>query len=123
MLRYVIGILLLAALGYGLMEAWPLIRGPALTLDSPIESGVFPGGIVRVGGEVRRAARLTINGQATLYDQQGSFSSVFAFPRGGSILTVAVTDRFGRTVTATRSIYVPTSAPASSPILDIGVND
>lgn len=107
MTRYLIGAILTLILGYGLLEAWPLIAGPSLSIDSPAEQASFPGGIVEVKGNAARAALLTLNGALVLHDQNGDFSSTLAFPTGGSILTFVATDRFGRTVRATRSVFVP----------------
>ncbi|MBI4088628.1 hypothetical protein HY415_00875 [Candidatus Kaiserbacteria bacterium] len=107
MIKYLIVAALFVAVAYGSVEAWPLIAGPALTIDSPADNATFLNGIVSVGGRVTRAAQLTLNGTAVLHDQNGAFSSTLTLPRGGSILTFVATDRFGRTVTATRSIFVP----------------
>ncbi len=107
MTRYFIGTVLLVLFGYGCMEAWPLLAGPTLAIASPADNASFPGGIVSIQGVVTRAATLTLDGMPLLHDQSGAFSSTLTFPSGGSILTFAVTDRFGRTITATRSIFVP----------------
>ena len=56
-------------------------------------------------GDVEQALAEAKNGAPILRDQDGVFSSTLTFPRGGSILTFVVTDRFGRTVTANRPIY------------------
>ncbi len=93
--------------GYGLMEALPLIEGPALSITSPVNDASFPSGIVTVSGKAQRAVVLTLDGAPLIHDQNGSFSSIRTFPRGGSILTFVATDRFGRTVTKTRAIFVP----------------
>lgn len=107
MTRHLIAFVLLILIGYGLIEAWPLLIGPSLSIRSPIENAPYPSGMVNVQGKVVRATALALNGMPLLYDQNGIFSSTLTFPRGGSILTFVVTDRFGRTVTATRSIFVP----------------
>ncbi len=107
MTRYFIGAVLLILLGYGLVEAWPLIAGPKLVISSPINNASFPGGIVNVQGTAARAALLTLDGEPLLHDQNGNFSSTLTFPEGGSILTFSATDRFGRHVTETRTIFVP----------------
>ena len=107
MTRYLIALVLLVLIGYGLIEAWPLLAGPSLSILSPAQNAPYPGGIVNIRGTAGRAASLTLNGTSVLHDQNGDFSSTLTFPRGGSILTFVVTDRFGRTVTATRSIFVP----------------
>jgi len=107
MVRYLIGAILVLLAGYGSIEAWPLLWGPALSIASPADNASFPDGIVEVSGRAARSALLTLNGASLLHDQSGTFSSTLTFPRGGSILTFAATDRFGRTVTATRTVFVP----------------
>lgn len=107
MTRYLIGTVLFLLIGYGLIEAWPLLRGPVLSIASPVENASIPGGIVTVQGNAARATLLLIDGAPVLHDQKGDFSSTLTFPRGGSILTFVATDRFGRTVTQTRHIFVP----------------
>lgn len=109
MTRYLIGFVLLALVGYGTVEGWPLIAGPAISIDSPADYAPYPSGIVVVRGNVARASTLTLDGALLLHDQDGDFSSTLSFPRGGSILTFVATDRFGRSVTATRTIFVPTT--------------
>jgi hypothetical protein len=107
MTRYLLSAVLTILIGYGLIEAWPLLAGPALSIVSPTDNAPFPSGIVSIRGSAPRAAQLSLNGAPVLHDQGGGFSSTLTFPRGGSILTFVATDRFGRTVTATRSIFVP----------------
>lgn len=107
MTRYLIALVLFVLIGYGLIEAWPLLVGPSLSILSPAQNAPYPGGIVSIQGTAARAASLTLNGTPILHDQNGGFSSTLTFPRGGSILTFVVTDRFGRTVTETRTIFVP----------------
>jgi len=107
MVRALIALVLLILLGYGLVEAWPLIQGPALSIQSPTDQASFPGGIVTIRGTASRIAMLTLDGATMLHDVDGTFSSVLTFPRGASILTFVATDRFGRHITTTRSIFVP----------------
>jgi uncharacterized protein YfaP (DUF2135 family) len=107
MTRYLLAFVLFALVGYGLIEAWPLLAGPSLTVDAPKENATFGGGIVRIDGNAKRAAHLTLNGAEMLHEKDGAFSTALTFPRGASILTLVATDRFGRRVTTTRSIFVP----------------
>lgn len=122
MTKYLLAAVLLILGGYGLIEAWPLVAGPSLAIVSPSDAASFPGGIVEIIGKAPRAAQLTLNGAPLLRDQDGNFSSILTFPRGGSILTFVAADRFGRTVTATRSIFVPADASVSPLTSDVGVN-
>ena len=107
MLRYLIAAVLIALLSYGLIEAWPLIEGPSLSITSPVDNASFPGGIVTISGKASRIAKLTLDGAGLLHDQQGNFSAVLTFPHGSSILTFVATDRFGRSTRVTRSLFVP----------------
>lgn len=107
MTRTLIAVVLFIIIGYGLTEAWPLITGPGLSVESPRDNTSFPGGIVSVQGHAARIALLTLDGAPVLHDEQGSFATTLTFPHGGSILTFVATDRFGRHVTTTRSIFVP----------------
>ncbi|MFA6278810.1 MAG: hypothetical protein WCS97_03400 [Candidatus Paceibacterota bacterium] len=107
MTRYLILVVLVILVVYGLVEALPVIVGPNLSIASPSNDGAFPNGIVTVSGKAARAAVLTLNGAAILHQEDGSFSSVLTLPRGGSILTFVATDRFGKRVTATRDVFVP----------------
>jgi hypothetical protein len=107
MTRY-LTIAILCILGlYGIVEARPLIAGPTLSITSPSDNAPFPNGIVSASGKAERTAVLTMNGNTILHEEDGSFSSVLTLPRGGSILKFVATDRFGRKVTATRSVFVP----------------
>jgi len=107
MTRSLIAVALFVLASYGFMEAWPLIAGPALSIESPQDGTPFPGGIVTVKGTASRIAMLTLDGAPLLREENGSFGATLTFPRGGSILTFIATDRFGRRITTTRSIFVP----------------
>ena len=99
----VIGVLAL----YGLFEAYPLLRGPTITLATPLDGETIPNGVVTIQGTVARTTALTLNGAPLLPDEKGAFSSTLAYPKGTSILTLAARDRFGRVITTTRTIYIP----------------
>jgi len=107
MTKYLIGAVFFVLISYGLIEAWPLLAGPSLFIASPTNNAPFPSGIVNVRGKTERTSTIMLNGAVMFHDQNGDFSSTLTFPSGGSILTFTATDRFGRTVTVTRSILVP----------------
>lgn len=109
MTRTLIGIVLALLVVYGITEGWPLLNGPRLSITSPTNDASYPTGTVTISGKVANATALTLDGAPVIPDANGSFSSTFAFPKGGSILTMTATDRFGRTITKTREIYIPQS--------------
>lgn len=107
MVRQVTVGLILIMVAYGLLEAWPLIRGPVLVITEPIDHSAPASNTLTISGSVKRTAVLTLNSSPLLYDQNGSFSSTLTFPSGGSILTFVATDRFGRSVTRRQTIFIP----------------
>ncbi len=107
MVRYLLATLVIVLLGYGAVEAYPILAGPSLTLTAPAPFVTATSGLITVTGRAYRAVALTLDGAPVLPDQDGSFSSSLALPSGGSILTLTATDRFGRTITRTREVYVP----------------
>ncbi|MBY0110983.1 hypothetical protein K2Y00_03220 [Patescibacteria group bacterium] len=106
MIRAVIAVVLLLLLAYGIKEAYPLLAGPDIRIDSPTERQTVPSGEVLVAGVASRTETLYLNGGPLLIDQDGNFSTSLTLPQGGAILSLTATDRFGRTRTMTRTIYI-----------------
>jgi hypothetical protein len=106
MLRLAIAAVLAAVLAYGFFEARPLLLGPRITLDSPVEGYSSPDGTVTVSGTAYRSNALTLDGAPLLMDESGRFSAVLTLPSGGAILSLTATDRFGRTRTVERDVVV-----------------
>jgi|SRR3989344_1581893 len=105
--KALIGLVLAAIVIYGLIEARPLLLGPSLSISSPSDGESVPNGILLVSGRVLRANALTLNGVSVLPDEKGGFSSTLTFSHGTSILEFMAKDRFGRSITRIRTIYVP----------------
>lgn len=106
MTKYFIAVALTVLVVYGLIKAWPLLAGPSISVISPVDNASYENGIVVVSGRAIRAAEFSIDGMPVLREKDGSFSSTLSFPRGNSTLTFVATDRFGKTRTATRAIFV-----------------
>ena len=107
MLRLAITLTLVLLLGYGAFKAAPLLSGPHLALESPVDGQSFPGGFVQVSGVASRTEDLTLNGTPLLIDESGHFTTSLVLPHGGAILSLTATDRFGKTERASRTILVP----------------
>lgn len=105
--RGFIGIVLLLLLGYGLLEARHLISGPSITLAVPSDYTTFPGGFITVSGTVDNTENLSLNGGPLPIDEEGYFEKTVVYASGGGILSLTATDRFGRSVTERRTIFVP----------------
>jgi len=106
-MKYLTVVILCAVVLYGLVEAWPLLRGPDLSIVFPVNNAVVPDGIVTVSGNAARAVTLLLDGAPILHEGNGDFVSTLTLPRGSSILTLIATDRFGRRASETRTVFVP----------------
>ena len=104
--RVAIAIALLVLVGYGVLEALPLIKGPSLWVTVSEDASTTPS-VVTVSGTALRVTELSLNGGPLLTDEQGAFSKIIVLPRGGSILSLTATDRFGRSITKQETVYVP----------------
>lgn len=99
-------IVLILLIGYGAVKAFPLIRGPVIDIDSPINYTTSPDGFITVSGVAHNTEALFLDGGPLLIDPEGRFYTALLLPSGGSILTLTANDRFGRSATERREIYV-----------------
>jgi len=51
MTRYLVFAVIVIIVGYGLIEAWPVLVGPTITITSPEDNATFPNGIVTISGK------------------------------------------------------------------------
>ena len=106
-IRSTAAVVLLLLLFYGAFKAAPMLGGPTLTLSSPLEGQTFPDGHLPIIGIAHHTEKLTLNGAPLLIDEKGQFSTSLDLPSGGAILSMTVSDRFGRSHSIERSVYVP----------------
>lgn len=105
--RYAVALVLSLLVLYGFIEAWPLLAGPSLSIESPADGSVATSSVVTISGTALRVVNLSLDGAALYPDRSGHFSTSLAFASGTSILTFTATDRFGRHISKTRTIFVP----------------
>lgn len=98
---------LLLLVGYGAVKAWPLLHGPTLTVLSPGPEASLPDGYLFIRGIATHTESLTLNGSQLLIDQEGRFEKLLLLPPGGAIITLTSTDRFGRSTTERRHVFIP----------------
>jgi hypothetical protein len=106
MVRYAVGILLVALVLYGGAKAWPLIRGPFIAIDIPNDYTSSTDGFITLSGVAHNTEALFLNGGPLLIDPEGRFEKTLLLPKGGAILTLTATDRFERTTTERRTVYI-----------------
>ncbi len=107
MVRTLAAVTLTLLAGYGVIKAVPLLLGPRITIDSPINHQVSPDGFTTISGTAIHTQEMTLNGAPFLIDEKGRFQTTLVLPKGGAILTLSATDRFGRRVSVERSVFVP----------------
>ena len=100
-------IILLIVVGYGIHEALPLIAGPKIYVSEPGNGESFHNGFITILGSTVHTQSISLDGAPLVTDEKGNFKTVLTLPRGGAILTLTATDRFGRTATERRTVYVP----------------
>ena len=105
-LKIFTGLILVTIFVYGVHEAIPLIAGPQLTVTAPKNSESFYNGFMTISGTAVHTKSVSLDGGPLLTDQYGHFETTLTLPRGGAILTLTATDRFGRTVEEQRSVFV-----------------
>ena len=100
-----IGLILLAlVLSYGLVKAIPLLRGPQIVIS---DLSTNQTGLTNLSGTAIHTETLSVDGSTLLIDGEGHFSTKLMLPRGGAILTLTATDRFGRSRTLERTVVTP----------------
>lgn len=97
-------ILLLLVASYGLIKALPLIRGPRIAISG---LSTDADGLTVLSGTAIHTETLAMDGGTLLIDSEGHFRTSLMLPRGGAILTLTATDRFGRSRTLQRTVVTP----------------
>lgn len=87
-----VGATLVAIFGYSAYAAYPFVRGPRITIDTPQEVG----GIVTIHGHTTRVSAVTVAGLPVPLDERGNFTVERAYPPGYTVIVVRAVDRFGR---------------------------
>lgn len=102
--RTIAAILLVLVLGYGFLKALPLLRGPYIVVS---ELSTDSNGLTILSGKAVHTETLVMDGGTLLIDENGQFRTALTLPRGGAILTLTATDRFGRSRTLERPVITP----------------
>jgi len=104
--RVLTALILLIVLIYGIHEAIPLLAGPQLSISSPQNGESFDNNFIIISGTAVHTQGVSLDGGPLLTDQTGHFETTLTLPSGGAILTITGTDRFGRSVSEQRTVFV-----------------
>lgn len=90
---------------YVLFQARFFIIGPTLTLLEPTTTR-YATSTLTVRGSVTHAVEITVNDFPIDTDRAGNFAYELVIPDGYSILTVTARDRYGRTKSIARELFL-----------------
>ena len=107
------GIVLLFAviIGYGVWISHDLLFGIRMTVSGVTDGMTVKTPLLDLSGRARHANDVTLDGHTTAIDQRGAWSDTIALLPGYNAVTVAATDKFGRTTAKTYRVYY--TAPAT----------
>ena len=83
---------------YSLFQARFIIFGPKLAVYSPENGSSLASPVVTVTGQAKNIAFISLNDRPIYVDKDGNWNEKLIAPKGLSIMTVRVRDRFGRVV-------------------------
>lgn len=98
---YFIVFLVLLALGYGGFRAYPLIRGPYITIYNPHDGDTVASTTFELSGSVSRVKEITVNGRRIPIGTDGHFTEILMAQYPYSTIVMSATDFYGATVTKT----------------------
>lgn len=97
-------VLLLLAGAYGLFQARAYIQGPIVDLYEPYGGTTLTENTFVVHGYANHISHILLNGRKIFVNEHGEFTETLPVPQGYFTVTVEAQDRFGRTLTRTRSM-------------------
>jgi Glucodextranase, domain B len=98
---------LLLVVLYGSYKAIPLLKGPSILLTSPTANQSVSQNTVLISGVTTHTENLMLNGSLLPIDAKGRFEKTLTIASGGAILSLTATDRFGKSVSISRSVFIP----------------
>ena len=93
--------LIFFALVYGGFKAYPILRGPVITLYYPNEGDIVASSSFEVSGAVSRVKEITLNSRPIPIDQDGHFKELLVASPPYTILVFTATDFYGSSITKT----------------------
>jgi len=90
---------------YGVFEVAKVALGPSLSVTSPKDLSTVNDPFIRVSGEIKRAAYISVNDRQIFADEKGDFSESLLLLPGYNIIEIVVKDRFDKEVSQRISIY------------------
>lgn len=101
-----VGIIIVLILGYLIYQYFQFISPPKLEMLSPKENQIVIGKKVRVSGRTNTDAKITINNQPVIVDQNGFFEEEIAVVKETQELVIKAISRSGKETVLRRDVKV-----------------
>lgn len=95
--HYFIFVLLMVALLYGISRAYPLLRGPQITIYNPQDGDTVKKGTFELSGKVSRVKEITVQGRPIPIGVDGHFTEVLLSTEPYTLIIIRATDFYGKT--------------------------
>jgi hypothetical protein len=82
--------------GYALFSSQNLIKGPRITIETPLDGSLMSTSTVIVKGQALNIKDIFFNDKPILIDEQGNFSESSLLAPGYNIFVIRAHDKFGR---------------------------
>jgi hypothetical protein len=98
---FVVGLLIVVALVYGIFRAYPILSGPSISIYSPQDGDPVGSSTFEISGRVLRAKEITLQGRPITIDTEGYFKETLVAYPPYTIIILRATDPYGAEVTKT----------------------
>ena len=89
-------IVLTIVLLYAYARSEPFVRGPRITITSPLSGETLHTQSVIIHGNIERASHIALNGRQVYTNESGALTEEMLLAEGYNIFEISAEDRFGR---------------------------
>ena len=104
--KFILFLIAILVLGYGIFQARFYLYGPRLQIDSPADGALVNENLLVIRGKALETSRLLLNGRAIFTDAAGNFSEELLLAHGLNRITLEAEDKFGKRASASRMIVL-----------------
>jgi hypothetical protein len=96
----------LVIIAYSLFQAWKLISGPIIDIDTPKNGETFNQALIEVTGRARNISYLNLNDRPIFTDKNGYFNEKLLLLPGYNVIKLDATDKFKKHTEKTLQIIL-----------------
>lgn len=119
--RGIISLVVLGILGFIGFRLYPIIHGPRIHVETLTNGETLMDSMIRISGIADYTQQLIVNGKELPLSPTGSFDEKLILNPGYNLVTIAASDRYGKTTN--RSYIVVLKEPAAPQILTLNLDN